>query len=136
MESSQHHIFSVRLIFFCSVIVVSTRVHGETPPCFRMSPINPVCLKHPKNPISWCYFTAPLLCDTGEQMRERWGRHFYTSPVSFHSLSFDSCCSSAEDMKCKDSIEWLLEVSLGMRLMETSSSRAYLLTCSMARLRG
>lgn len=68
-------------------------------------------------------------------MKERWKKHFHTA-LFFHCLPFDSLCSSAEDVEHEASIERLLEVSLGMKLMETSGSRDYLLTCSMARLRG
>lgn len=83
------------------------------------------------------HFTTPLSCDTeGEaEMKERWRKYFHTA-LLFDRLRFDRLCSSAEDVEREAPIERLLEVSLGMKLMETSGSRAYLLTCSMARLRG
>lgn len=94
-----------------------------------------MCEHHVTHIPEW-HFTTPLSCDTeGEaEMKERWKKHFHTA-LLFQCLPFDSLRSSAEDVEHGASIERLLEVSLGMELMETSGSRAYLLTCSVARLR-
>lgn len=108
--------------------------HGDVLECLRL--ILGARATRDSHLCQW-HFTTPLSCHAEEEaeMRERRRKHFHTA-LLFHCLPFDSLCSCEEDAEREGSIERLLEVSLGMKLMETSGSRAYLLTCSMPRLRG